>query len=89
MGLMKERERIQWDQLELYERLLLLAMTVEPQGNVDWPTQRRLCFHGVARITPKGLALTWLGRHVMAASHGLPVVVGREPVTQPSAVSIH
>lgn len=78
MGLLQERELVRWDQLEIAERLLLLAMTVEPQRNVAWLTQRKLCFHGGAQITPQGLAITWLGRHVMAASHGLPVVVGRQ-----------
>lgn len=79
MGLVRERDTIRWDQLEIAEQLLLLAMTVEPQRDVAWLTQRRLCFHGVVEITPKGLRLTWLGRRVMAASHGLPVVVGRPP----------
>lgn len=78
MSLLKERETVKWDQLEVAERLLLLAMTVGPQPDVAWNIQRKLCFLGVARVTPKGLAITQRGRYVMAASHGLAVVVGRD-----------
>jgi hypothetical protein len=40
---------------------------------------RAICFHGLGVITPHGLKLTHLGRRVIAARHGLPVVIGRDP----------
>lgn len=78
----KKTERIAWAQLTLAEHIVLLAMTVEPQRDVDWLIQRALCFHELGAITPQGLKLTQRGRRVIAERHGLPVVVGREPKGQ-------
>ena len=74
----KRAERIGWWQLTLPEHIVMLAMTVEPQAEVEWLVQRALCFHGLAEITPQGLKLTHLGRRTIAERHGLPVVVGRD-----------
>lgn len=78
----KRTERVDWAQLTLAEHIVMLAMTVEPQRDVDWLIQRALCFHGLGEITPRGMKLTHLGRRVIAERHGLPVVVGRDPAGQ-------
>ncbi|WP_152565721.1 hypothetical protein [Devosia riboflavina] len=79
MALFQKADRVGWAQLTLPEHIVLLAMTVEPQKQVEWLIQRALCFHGLAAITPNGLKLTHMGRLVIAERHGLPVVVGRDP----------
>jgi hypothetical protein len=75
----QKAEPIGWAQLTLGEHIVLMAMTVEPQREVEWLIQRALCFHGLGEITPHGIRLTYLGRKVIAERHGLPVVVGRDP----------
>jgi hypothetical protein len=77
-----KEEWLRWNHLTVAERMLMLTMAKRPVRDFDWLTGRKLCFYGVAEITPKGLKLTWFGRHVLASSHGLPVVVGRRPVHQ-------
>lgn len=79
MGLFRKADRIGWWHLSLPEHIVMMAMTVEPQRDVEWGIQRTLCFHGFGEITPQGLRLTHLGRRTIAARHGLPVVVGRDP----------
>lgn len=79
MALLQKPERIRWEQLTLAEHVVMRAMTVEIQRDVDWLVLRALCFHGLAVVTPVGLKLTHLGRRVIAERHGLPVVVGRDP----------
>lgn len=83
----KKPERIGWWQLTLPEHIVMLSMTVEPQKQVEWLIQRALCFHGLAEITPRGLRLTHAGRRTIAARHGLPVVVGRDPTQEDLASS--
>jgi hypothetical protein len=79
VALVQNPDRISWAQLNLAEHVALLAMIVSPQKDVDWLVQRALCFHGLGEITPRGLALTFCGRRIIAERHGLPVVVGRDP----------
>ncbi len=86
MALLQKPDRIRWAQLTLAEHVVMRAMTLEPQQDVDWLILRALCFHGLAVITPSGLKLTHLGRRVIAERHGLPVVVGRDP-TRPGLAS--
>ncbi|SFV38291.1 hypothetical protein SAMN05216456_3298 [Devosia crocina] len=81
-----KRDRIAWNQLNMPEQLVMLAMLAGPQRDVEWLIQRALCFHKVAVITPQGLRMTRLGRLVMAERHGLPVVIGRDPADKPMAV---
>jgi hypothetical protein len=81
--------RVTWAQFNMPQQLVMLAMTAGPQKNIEWLIQRALCFHSVARITPHGLALTQLGRRVMAERHGLPVVVGREQSRNFEPVGAH
>ncbi|MCW5720513.1 MAG: hypothetical protein KIS86_05155 [Devosia sp.] len=85
MAMFGRAERIDWTMLKMQEQLVMLAMTGEPQLQVEWPLQRALCFHKLAEITPRGLRLTRLGRLVMAERHGLPVVVGRDGGSPPLA----
>lgn len=82
MALFQKAGRITWDQMTLPEHIVMMAMTVEPQRDVEWLIQRALCFHGLAEITTKGLKLTHLGRRFIAERHGLPVVVGRDPAQE-------
>jgi hypothetical protein len=79
VALYQKPDRIRWEQLTLAEHVVMLAMTVAPQKEVDWQVLRAICFHGLGVITPHGLKLTHLGRRVIAARHGLPVVIGRDP----------
>ena len=88
VALLQNPERIGWAHLTLAEHIVLLAMTVAPQRDVEWLVQRALCFHGLGEITPRGLALTFLGRQVIAERHGLPVVVGRDPGRRPTSDAI-
>lgn len=71
--------QINWDQLNLAERIVMLAMTSGPQRNTDWPVQRALCFHKLTELSGDGLVLTHFGRQVMAERHGLPIAVGQDP----------
>ncbi len=86
MGEMPGEDGIRWQQLPLGERMLLLSIAVHPKREYEWLTARKLCFYGLAQITPKGLWLTWRVRHVVAARHGLPVVVGRSAAHESSQI---
>lgn len=88
VALLQNRERIAWAHLTLAEHIVLMAMTVAPQRDVEWLVQRALCFHGLGEITPRGLKLTFLGRRVIAERHGLPVVVGRDPERHPASDAV-
>ena len=83
-----KKVRVTWNQLKLQEQIALLSMLAGPQRDVEWLIQRTVCFHKIGEITPQGLKLTRLGRLVMAERHGLPVVVGREPLGPHLATSI-
>ncbi|KQN78395.1 hypothetical protein DevBK_18925 [Devosia sp. BK] len=78
MSISGKLDRITWAQLTLAERMAMVSMTAGAQGHIEWSIQRALCYHKLARLTPGGLVLTRDGRFVIAARHGLPVVVGKD-----------
>ena len=78
MSIFGRMDRVTWAQLTLAERMAMVSMTAGAQGHIEWSIQRALCYHKLARLTPAGLQLTREGRFVIAARHGLPVVVGRD-----------
>lgn len=77
MSIFGKIDRISWAQLTLVERMAMVSMTAGAQSHIEWSIQRALCYHKLARLTPEGLKLTREGRFVIAARHGLPVVVGK------------
>ena len=77
MSISGKLDRITWAQLTLAERMAMVSMTAGAQGHIEWSIQRALCYHKLAQLTPTGLKLTREGRFVIAARHGLPVVVGK------------
>lgn len=76
--------RIDWNQLNLTERMTMLSLASGPKPDIEWMVVRVLCFHKIAEITPHGLKLTRLGRQVMAERHGLPFVVGIDTIATTS-----